>query len=121
MSSTSQTPAVRRITDCRGIKVALTIGAVETTQGDALAVKHMDRVLAGLRPYGAGDTGAITRLIEAAESWPPVGRPTPEELLARWARWHAFPERDVNVLPGPTGGIAAYSRASVSTEPSTRL
>src|SRR4051812_4152196 len=81
----------------------------------------MDRVLTGLRPYAASDLDRLVNLVGVARGWPPVTPPTPEDLLARWARWHVTPEADINVLPGPDGDPIAYSRASLINDPTTRI
>src|SRR5438105_8811463 len=81
----------------------------------------MEKVLTGLRPYVAADLEKLTRLLTEARAYPPAGPLTPQELAGRWARWHADPEHDINVLPGPDGELIAYSRASLVTDPSVRV
>ncbi len=85
----------------------------------------MEKVLTGLRPYSAADLEGLTRLLMQARAAPaslmPAGLFTPQELVARWARWHVDPEHDINVLPGPGGELTAYSRASLVTDPTVRV
>lgn len=81
----------------------------------------MDKALTGLRPYTTGDTEKLARLLGEARGWPPVGTPTPSELLLRWARWHVNPEQDITVLPDPSGELVAYSRVSLVTDPTPRV
>jgi mycothiol synthase len=81
----------------------------------------MEEVLTGLRPYVAADLEELTRLLIEARAYPPAGALTSQELVGRWVRWHADPEHDINVLPGPEGELIAYSRASLVTDPSVRV
>jgi mycothiol synthase len=82
----------------------------------------MDGVLAGLRPFAPADIEKLSRLIADACAWPPAsGDPLPDEIWSRWARWHVEPDREVSVLPGSSGELAAYMRASLVTDPSSRL
>jgi mycothiol synthase len=81
----------------------------------------MDRVLTGLRPYAASDLDRLVNLVGVARAWPPATPPNPDDLLARWQRWHVNPEADINILPGPDGDPIAYSRASLVNDPTTRI
>jgi len=80
-----------------------------------------DKLLTGLRPFVASDVERIPALLVAARACPPIEPFTVHELQSRWQRWHVTPEQDVTVLPHATDGIIAYSRASLITDPTSRV
>src|SRR4051812_21223837 len=92
-------------------------GETMTYQQDLRA----DKLLTGLRPYVASDIDRVPALLVASRACPPVEPFTLRELQSRWERWHVAPEQDVTVLPHPTEGLIAYSRASLITDPTSRL
>src|SRR5262245_38933797 len=69
---------------------------------------RMDELSAQLRPYKPADLPKLAGLLEAARAWPPVAPVSPEDVIARWQRRHVDPERDVTVLPGPSGDLVAF-------------
>lgn len=81
----------------------------------------MDRVLSGLRPFVEADIDKLAALLESAHAWPPASPPNPEDIRARWARWHVDPAHDINVLSGPAGDLVAYSRATLVSDGATRI
>jgi mycothiol synthase len=80
-----------------------------------------NRVLTGLRPYDSSDLERLVALMAASNAWPPAGAPSPRDLTSRWSRWQVVPEQDVNVLPDANGDLIAFSRATLLTEPTTRV
>ncbi|MDQ6695077.1 MAG: GNAT family N-acetyltransferase [Chloroflexota bacterium] len=73
------------------------------------------------RPYTTGDLPALARLVEKAQAWPFSVPPTMGEIELRWERRNVEPEKDVIVLPGPQGTIAAYLQAHARREGTPRL
>jgi mycothiol synthase len=71
----------------------------------------MDGVLKGLRPYSPDDLPQLRQLLAETQAWPPVALPADEDVLTRWKRRGVIPQNDVSVLPGPGGGLIAFSQA----------
>jgi mycothiol synthase len=83
--------------------------------------ERMDQLLAHLRPYRPDDLPKLTDLIEVSHAWPPAAPVAPDDILTRWERRHIDPQREVSVLPGPSGEIAAYSMVALFTDPNSRV
>ena len=80
-----------------------------------------DAILEDLRPYRDDDIEQLATLMHEARTWPPVGKPAPDDILMRWRRRHVTPETDVAVLPGPHGELIAYLLTTEWTEGVPRL
>jgi mycothiol synthase len=83
--------------------------------------ERMDQLLAHLRPYRPDDLPMLTELIEVSHSWPPAAPVAPDDIVTRWDRRHIDPEREVSVLPGPSGELAAYSMVALFSDPNSRV
>jgi mycothiol synthase len=83
--------------------------------------ERMDQLLAQLRPYRPDDLSKLAELLEAAEAWPPPFPVAPADIASRWARRHIDPRREITVLPGPSGGLVAYSMVALFSDPTSRV
>ncbi len=81
----------------------------------------MEGVLDKLRPFAEGDIDKLAQLLAEARAWPPASLPVPADIEARWRRRNVHPEQDVNVLPGASGELIAYSQASLFRDGTPRL
>ncbi|MFL5732214.1 MAG: GNAT family N-acetyltransferase, partial [Chloroflexia bacterium] len=80
----------------------------------------MDELSAQLRPYTPDDLPKLANLLQAARAWPPVAPVSPEDVTARWQRRHVDPERELTLLPGPSGDLMAFYAVSPFSDPNNR-
>jgi mycothiol synthase len=80
----------------------------------------MDDLSARLRPYTPADLPDLAELLQAAHAWPPVAQVSPRDIATRWERRHVDPERDLMMLPDPSGGLAAFYSVSRFGDPNHR-
>lgn len=83
--------------------------------------RQLDQVLVGLRPFKDADIEPLSRLLKVANAWPPAVSPAPEDILLRWERRNVNPLDDVNVLPGPSGDLIAFSQSALFKDGTPRL